>query len=79
LCGLVVFIVTFSRIRRVRARDRMIVGLQLPVQSVPITIKVMSSNPDHVEVFSMHYYVIKFVNDLRQVSGFLWVFRIFHQ
>ena len=72
-----VFIVTFSRIRRGRARDRMIVGLQLPAQSVPITIKVMSSNPDHV--YSMHYYEIKLVNDLRQVSGFLWVFRIFHQ
>jgi hypothetical protein len=25
--------------------DRMVVGLQLPMQSVPITTKVMSSNP----------------------------------
>jgi hypothetical protein len=36
--------------------------IQLPVQSVPITTKVVSSNPVH--------YVIKFVSDLRQVGGF---------
>jgi hypothetical protein len=35
--------------------------LQLPVQSVPITTKVVSSNPVHGEVFSTQHYVIKFV------------------
>jgi hypothetical protein len=40
---------------------------------VPITIKVVSSNPVHGEVYSIQYYVIKFVSDLRQVGGFLWV------
>ena len=45
--------------------------LQLPVQSVPITTKVVSSNPVHGEVYSIQHYVIKFVNDLRQVGGFL--------
>ena len=45
--------------------------LQLLVQSVPITTKVVSSNPAHGEVHSIEHYVIKFVSDLRQVSGFL--------
>jgi hypothetical protein len=43
---------------------------QLPVQSVPITTKIVSSNPVHGEMYSIQYYVIKFVNDLRQVGGF---------
>jgi hypothetical protein len=34
-------------------------GLQLPVQSVPITIKGASSNPVHGEVYSIQHYVIK--------------------
>jgi len=51
--------------------------LQLSVQSVPITTKVVSANPVHDEVYSIQYYVIKFVSDLRQVGGFLRVLR-FH-
>jgi hypothetical protein len=47
--------------------------LQLPMQSVHITSKVVSSNLVHGEVYSMQHYVIKFVCDLRQVGGFLWV------
>ena len=43
--------------------------LQLPVQSVLITTKVVSSNK--TQVYSTKYYVINFVSDLRQVSGFL--------
>jgi uncharacterized protein with PQ loop repeat len=43
--------------------------------SVPITTKVVSSNPVHGEVYSIQHYVIKFVSDLRQVSDFLRVFR----
>jgi hypothetical protein len=35
--------------------------------SVPITTKVVSSNP---EVYLMQQYVIQFVSDLRQVGGF---------
>jgi len=39
--------------------------LQLPVQSVPITTKVVSSNPVYGEVYSIqHLYMIKFVSDL---------------
>ena len=46
---------------------------KLPVQSVPITTKVVSSNPVDGEVYSIQHYVIKFVSDLRQVGGFLRV------
>jgi len=46
--------------------------LQLPVQSVPIITKVVSSNPVHDEVYSVQHNVIKFVSDLRKVfSSFL--------
>jgi hypothetical protein len=38
-----------------------------PMQSVPITTNVVSSNPTQ----EIQHYVIKFVSDLRQVSGFL--------
>jgi hypothetical protein len=40
--------------------------LQLPVQSVPIITKVVSSNPVHGEVYSIQHYVIKFFSDLRR-------------
>ena len=49
--------------------------LQLHVQSVPITTKVVSSNRSD-EMYSIQHYVIKFVNNLRQVGGFLWVLRL---
>jgi hypothetical protein len=49
--------------------------LQLPMQSVPITTKVVSSNPTHGEVYLMQHNGIKFINDLQQVSGFLHVLR----
>ena len=39
------------------------VNLQLPMQSVPITTKVVSSNPTHGEVYTIQLYVIKFVTD----------------
>ena len=45
--------------------------LQLPMQSVPITTNVVCSNPTQ----AIQHYVIKFVSDLRQVCGFLWVLR----
>ena len=40
------------------------------MQSVPITTKVVSSNPVQGEVYSIQIYVIKFVSDLQQVGGF---------
>ena len=47
--------------------------LQLLMQSVPITTKVVSLNPTHSQVYSIQHYVIKFVRNLQQVGGFLWV------
>jgi hypothetical protein len=38
-------------------------------------LSVVSSNPVHGELCSTQHYVIKFVSDLRQVGGFLWVLR----
>jgi hypothetical protein len=45
----------------------------VPVQSVHMTTKVVSSDHVHGEVYSIQRYVIKFVSDLRQVGGFLSV------
>ena len=47
--------------------------LQLPLQAVPISTKVVSSNPSNGEVYSIQHYVIKFVSDLRHVGAFLRV------
>ena len=47
--------------------------LQLPVQSLPITTKVVSLNPAHDEVYLIQHYVIKFVSDLWHVYGVLLV------
>ena len=48
-----------------------LLDIQLSVQSVPLTTKGLSSNPVHGEVYSMQYYVITFVSDLRQVGDIL--------
>ena len=40
---------------------------------MPITTKVVSSNPAHGDVYSIQLFVIKFFSDLRQVCGFLRV------
>ena len=42
--------------------------LQLPVKSVHITTKVVSSNPAGGGVYSIQHYVIKFVSDLQWFS-----------
>ena len=44
--------------------------LQLPMQSVPITITVVSSNPTYGEVYSIQLYVIKFVGRSVVFSGY---------
>ena len=48
--------------------DCMVVGLTIPVQSVPITTNVVSSNPVHGATTLCD----KVVSNLRQISGFLW-------
>ena len=63
----------FYKFRGCHGLDRIVVDL--PVLSVPITTNVVISNLVHDEVYSIQHYVIKFVSDLRQVSGFLRVLR----
>ena len=46
---------------------------------MPITTKVVSSNPIHGKVYSIQHYVIKFVSDLRQVGGFSGYSSFLHQ
>jgi hypothetical protein len=41
------------------------------MQSVSITTKVVSLNPNYGGVYPIQLYVMKFIIDLRQVSGFL--------
>ena len=50
--------------------------LQRPVQSVPITTKIISSILVHGKVCSIQHYVIKIVRDFRQVGGFLRVLQV---
>ena len=51
--------------------------LQLLMQSVPITTKVVSQNPIHGVVYSIQLYVIKFVSDWQHVGSFLQVSLVF--
>ena len=53
--------------------------LKLPMQLVPITTKVVSSNPDLGEVYSVQHCVIKLVSDLRQDGCFLRVLKFLLQ
>ena len=46
-------------------------SLLLPMQSVPITTNRCEFESRSGEVYSIQHYVIKYVSDLRQVSGFL--------
>ena len=61
---------TYHKYMGRRGRDRLVV-----VQSVPITSKIVSSEPVHGKVYTIQHYVIKFVSDLQQVGGFLRVLR----
>ena len=53
-------------------------GQQLPTPQVFITTNVVSSNPALDVMYSIQHYMIKIVNDLRHVSGFLWYFSVLH-
>ena len=52
-----------------------VVDIQLSIQSVHITINIVSLNPAHDELYSIQHDMIKLFSDLRQVSGFLQVLR----
>ena len=56
-----------------RGRDRMVVRFTTICAISAYHTKVVSLNPIHGEVYSLQHYMIKFVSDLRQVGGFLWV------
>jgi hypothetical protein len=58
-----------------RGRNHMTIGFTTTMQSVSITTEVVSSNPVQAELYSIQHYVIKFVNALRQVGGFLQALR----
>jgi hypothetical protein len=45
---------------------------------VPITTKVVRSDPVHGEVYSIKTYVIKFVSDLQQLGGFKIVNKLYY-
>jgi hypothetical protein len=51
-----------------QGRDRMVVEFTI--------CAYLSSNPTHGEVYLIQHYMMNFVSDLRQVSGFLRVLRI---
>jgi hypothetical protein len=52
-----------------------VIGFITTCATVPITTKVVSSNPAHGVVYSMQHCVIKLVSELRQVGSFLGVFQ----
>ena len=54
-------------------RARIVGGFPTTCAISPITTNVESSTLAHGEVFPTQQYVIKFISDLRQVSGFLLV------
>jgi hypothetical protein len=47
----------------------------IPMQLVPITTNIVSTNPAHGVVYSIQHYVIKF-SDLRYLEEFFWVLRL---
>jgi hypothetical protein len=63
--------ICFSTLLIIRAVVVVIVWKLDSQLHVPITSKVVCSNPVHDEVYSIQHYVIKFVSDLRQFGGFL--------
>jgi hypothetical protein len=66
---------TYAKYTPTRVISPWYLDVQFPFQTVPIATNVVSSNPPYGEVYSIQHYVIKFVSDLRQVGGFLRVFR----
>jgi hypothetical protein len=58
-----------TTLRGRRGSNRVVVGLQLSMQSVPKTTNVVSSNPADIKVYSIQHHVIKFVSDLPHNSN----------
>jgi len=70
-CGRLLWTFVWGR----RDRDRMVVGFTTTCAISAITTKSVISNRVHGDVYSIQHNVIKFVNDLWQVGGFLRVLR----
>ena len=58
-----------------RDLDRIVVGFTTTYAISAYPNNVVNLHLTHGEVYSIQYYVMKFVSDLRQVGGFLWVLR----
>jgi hypothetical protein len=58
ICGFVLYIYCYFFITNIIICVG-VVDLQLPVQSVPITTKVMSSNPVYDDVYLIQHYIDK--------------------
>ena len=56
-----------------RGRDQMVAVFITTYAISAYLHKCCEFEPRSGEVYSMQHYLIKFVSDLRQVSGFLWV------
>jgi hypothetical protein len=56
-------------------RDRMVVGFTTIYAISAYHHQFCEFESSSGEVYSIQHYVIKFVSDLRQVNGFLWVLR----
>ena len=76
---MVMFLVTyvrgFNQLVRLICPGFLPLDLQLSVQSVPMTSKVVSLNATYCEVYAIQLYMITFVSDLRQAGDFLRVLR----
>ena len=59
-----------------RGRDRMVVGFKTTYAISAYRHKGRELKPRSGRVYSIQHYVIKFVNDLRQVGGFLRVLQL---
>ena len=62
-------------INKISGISKNILRISFLSKPIPSTPKVVSSNPVHGEMYSIQHYVIKYVSDLQQVSGFLRIRR----
>jgi len=64
-----------NKTRDRRSRDRMVVGFIATYAISAYHHKHCNFESCSGEVYSKQHYVIKFVSDLQQFGGFLWVLR----
>jgi len=64
-----VFILLSNHMRGLCGHDDIVVGF---TTTYAISAYHVNSKPTHGKVYLIQHYVIKFVSDFRQVSGFFW-------